>query len=433
MKSKVLIAAYYWPPAGGPGVQRWLKFAQYLPEFDWEPILYVPENPSYPVTDKSLLNEVPTDLKVIKTKIWEPYALAEKINPGNKKYKAGQFETHKEQSLLAKLSVYVRGNYFIPDARKFWVKPSVKFLRDFLKKEGIQTLITTGPPHSLHLIGLKLKKENPDFKWIADFRDPWTQISYHSQLKLTERSKKKHRELEKEVLKTADCVIATSFTDAVKYRKAGAKRVEVITNGFEEKDFQDLNKKGSDTEYFTLTYSGGLEAARNPRPVWEALEEIIREDDEFAKEFKLEFFGNLSEEVKKSILTHGLKNNLIERGYVSHKEAVEGICTSELLLLTNFPDEKSKGIIPGKLFEYIATGNPILAIGPKDGDVGRILEEKKGGRYFDYSQKEEIKEYILQIRNEWKSGERKSYPIPTQFSRRNLTKKLAEVLDGLDA
>lgn len=424
--NKVLIVTYYWPPAGGPGVQRWLKFANYLPEFGIEPIIYTPENPSYPLIDKTLSAEISPDLKVVRTKIWEPYQIAEKLNPKTKDYKAGNFEKSDKQSFLTRLSVFVRGNYFIPDARKFWVKPSVKFLKNYLLENQIETIITTGPPHSMHLIGLKLKKKNPNLKWIADFRDPWTQISYHKELKLTEKSSKKHLELEKLVLKSADCVIATSFSDGENFRNSGAKRVEVITNGFEESDFR-IGKFISNK--FKITYSGGLEFARNPLVVWETLKELIQENQEFKSDFELEFYGNLSQEVENSILENGLENHLIKKGYVSHKDAIQGIKNADLLLLTNFPDEKSRGIIPGKLFEYLATGNPVLAIGPKDGDVAKILKATQSGGYFTHFQKEEVKSFILEEFKKWKTEDIR-LPSSTidQYSRKNLTQKLVQLI-----
>lgn len=424
--NKILIVTYYWPLAGGPGVQRWLKFAKYLPEFGIEPIIYTPENPSYPLIDKTLSAEISPDLKVVRTKIWEPYQIAEKLNPKTKDYKAGNFEKSDKQSFLTRLSVFVRGNFFIPDARKFWVKPSVKFLKNYLQENQIETIITTGPPHSMHLIGLKLKKINPNLKWIADFRDPWTQISYHKELKLTDKSNKKHSELEKLVLKSADCVIATSFSDGENFRNSGANRVEVITNGFEESDFR-IGKFISNK--FKITYSGGLELARNPLVVWQALKDLIEENQEFKLDFELEFYGNLSQDVENSILENGLENHLIKKGYVSHKDAIQGIKNADLLLLTNFPDEKSKGIIPGKLFEYMATGNPVLAIGPKDGDVAKILKETQSGSYFLHTQKEDVKSFILEVFKKWKTEDiQLPSPAIDQYSRKNLTQKLVQLI-----
>lgn len=427
--NKVLIITYYWPPAGGPGVQRWLKFAQYLPEFGFEPIIYTPENPSYPIIDESLINEVSKDLKIIQKPIWEPYQIAEKINPTNRKFKAGQFGSSQKKSFLSRLSIFIRGNFFIPDARKFWVKPSVQFLESYLKENEIETIITTGPPHSLHLIGLKLKKKNPELKWVADFRDPWTQISYHSELQLTKSSQKKHQKWEAKVLGSADLVLATSFTDGDNFQKLGAQKVEVITNGFEAKNFQ-LGKILSSK--FKLTYSGGLEQARNPLIVWKALEELVLENEDFKSKLELVFYGNLSPEVEQSILDHGLVGNLLKKGYVSHQESIQGIKNADLLLLCNFPEEKSKGIIPGKIFEYLATGNPILAIGPNDGDVGKILLETQSGHYCLPNDLVKVKTSILKAFEQWEKQEINPPNDKIEvYSREKLSQKLAKSLKDL--
>ena len=444
---KILIITYYWPPAGGPGVQRWLKFAKYLPDFCWKPVIFTPENPSYPLIDETLENEVPKDLEIIKTKIWEPYQLAEKLNKSNKKFKAGQFDVGQNQSWKSKLSIWVRGNFFIPDARVFWVKPSVKFLKKYLKENHFDAFVTTGPPHSMHLIGLALKKEFPDLKWIADFRDPWTEISYYKHLKLTKSSDKKHRYLEEKVFKTADITLATSYTDAENFRKKGANSV-CITNGFEveseswsveelERDgvtsseienTQKLKHSNTQTK-FTLSYVGVLEQLRNPEVLWEVLNEILAENKEFATDFKLKFVGKVDDKILKELENSALKNSILNVGYLPHEKSVLEMKNSTLLLITNFPQESSKGIIPGKIFEYLSTGNKILSFGPKDADVATILEKTNAGKHFDYDEKENVKNYILNIYNQWKSGNLQSENGNIEdFSRRNLTKKLSEIL-----
>lgn len=428
---KILIITYYWPPAGGPGVQRWLKFTKYLPEFGYETYVYIPENPSYPILDDTLAKDVNPKVKLIKNKIWEPYQLAEKLNPKNKAYKGGHFEKKENQSLLSKLSVFVRGNFFIPDARKFWVNPSVAYLKDFLQKENIDTIVTSGPPHSLHLIGLKLKKQLPNIKWLADFRDPWTQISYHKELKLTSWAAKKHENLEREVMQKADVILATSYADGENFKKIGAKCVEVITNGFEEVK-QQTEK---DQKYFHLTYSGGLEILRNPASLWKALSEIIAENQSFKEDFKLDFYGSLADDVKQTIIDQGLENNLIVHGYVSHQESLNAINAANILLLTNFDNQASKGIIPGKLFEYMATGNPILAIGPTDADVEKILQKTEAGNYFMPQQVEEMKGFILSVYRQWLVNPNQKFETNEkevqQFNRKNLTSKLVEVMNRL--
>lgn len=426
---KILIITYYWPPAGGPGVQRWLKFAKYLPEYGWKPVIYTPENPSYPLTDESLIKEVPKNIEIVKTKIWEPYQWAEKLNKSNKKFKAGQFDVGKNQSWKSRLSIWVRGNFFIPDARVFWVKPSVTFLEQYLKENKIDVVVTSGPPHSLHLIGLNLKKQLPDIKWIADFRDPWTEISYYKHLKLTRRSDNKHRRLESEVFKNADITLATSYTDAENFRKNGANAV-CITNGFDETDAQTKFLNAAVTEEkFTLSYIGVLEQLRNPENLWQALNDLVRTNADFAENFMLKFAGRIDDKILSFLENSGLKNHILNLGYLSHDKAVEEMEKSSLLLITNFPNESSKGIIPGKIFEYLATGKQIISFGPCEADVSTILNETKAGKHFGYHNAETVKAFILEKFELWRNhsltGTNQNID---QFSRRNLTKQLAEIL-----
>lgn len=427
---KILIITYYWPPAGGPGVQRWLKFAKYLPEFGWKPIIFTPENPSYPLIDESLMKDVPEDLEIIKTKIWEPYQLAEKLNKSNKKFKAGQFDVGNNQSWKSKLSIWVRGNFFIPDARVFWVNPSVKYLEEYLKTNKIDVVVTSGPPHSLHLIGLDLKKKFPAIKWIADFRDPWTEISYYKHLKLTNKSDKKHRQLESDVFKNADITLATSYTDAENFRKNGANAV-CITNGFDESDSsnsQTLKPSNSPTK-FTLSYIGVLEQLRNPENLWKAIDDLVKTNNDFSENFKLKFVGRIDDKILNSIENSSLKNYIDNLGYLSHDKAIDEMSSSSMLLITNFPNESSKGIIPGKIFEYLATGKQIISFGPDDADVAKILNETDAGKHFGYQDSETIKQFISEKFELWKSGNLlENTGTIEQFSRRNLTKTLAEIL-----
>lgn len=439
-QKKILIISYYWPPAGGPGVQRWLKFVKYLPDFGWEPTIFIPENPSYPIVDETLQKDVPKNLKIIKTKIWEPYQLAEKFGKDNKKFKAGQFDVGENQSWKAKLSIFVRGNFFIPDARVFWVKPSVEFLEKYLKVNHYDVLVTTGPPHSLHLIGLGLKKKFPDLKWIADFRDPWTEISYYKHLKLTKIADKKHRKLESEVFKNADITLATSYTDAENFRKKGANAF-CITNGFDvdasttlsmtEENSKTLSLSNS-TIKFKLSYIGVLEQLRNPEILWETLNDLVQENADFRNDFELNFVGRLDDKILQKIESSALKNNLTNLGYQTHDVALKHMQDSSVLLMTNFPQESSKGIIPGKIFEYLATGKTILSFGPKDADVEKILSETKAGKHFGYDEKENLKNFILESYQNWKLGtlNQNSENIE-QFSRKNLTQKLVDLMNKI--
>jgi len=427
---KVLIVTYYWPPAGGPGVQRWLKFAKYLPEFGFEPIMYTPENPSYPLVDETLVKEVPENIKIVKTKIWEPYQIAEKFSKSNKKFKGGQFDVGKNQSFMSKLSIFIRGNFFIPDARKFWVKPSIEFLKQYLVENQIDIIVTTGPPHSLHLIGLGLKKDLPNLKWIADFRDPWTEISYYKHLKLTSSSDKKHRQLEKSVFENADLTLATSYTDAENFRKNGANAF-CVTNGFDESTLTTLSVTFEKTK-FTLSYVGVLEQLRNPENLWNALKELCEKHQDFAEDFELKLVGRVDDKILIDIENSVLKDNIQNLGYLAHDDSVKEMEKSDLLLITNFPNDNSKGIIPGKLFEYLATGKKIISFGPQSADVETILNKTKAGKHFDYSENIEIQNFIYSLYEDWKVGKsiQNSADI-NEFSRKELTRQLSGLIKEL--
>ena len=422
---KVLIILYYWPPAGGPGVQRWLKFVKYLTDFDIEPIVYCPENPSYPITDTSLVNEIPTNIKVLKQPIKEPYGLAGLFSKGSaKKISSGVIPKAKKQSFIQKTMLYVRGNYFIPDARKNWVKPSVSYLTNYIKAHQIKTIITTGPPHSLHLIGLGLK-ESLDIKWLADFRDPWTTIGYHKDLKLTKASKVKHEELELKVLNSADKIIVTSKHTKQEFQTKTNQPITVITNGYDSHSVK-IEQKDS---LFTLAHIGSLLSNRNPTILWEVLSELIHQKEEFSKAFQLNLIGVVSDDVLESIYSYGLKSYVNNIGYVNHDEAIGFQLKSQLLLLIEINSEDTKAIIPGKVFEYLTAETPIIAIGPKDADVEEIIKSTNTGFYFNYTQKVQLKAQILECFEAFQNKTLKVNAVGLQpYSRKALTEKLAALL-----
>jgi len=422
---KVLIITYYWPPAGGPGVQRWLKFVKYLPDFGIEPIVYIPENPTYPLMDEKLLSEVPENLTILKNKIIEPYGWASVFSKkSTEKISSGIIPHQKKQSFVQKMMLWVRGNLFIPDARVLWVKPSVSYLSKYIQENGIDTVITTGPPHSLHLIGLQLK-ENLSIKWIADFRDPWTTIGYHKALKLTKSSAQKHKELEKKVMNTADFLLVTSPTTKKEFEAITIKPIHVITNGY---DVENVGRPALD-EKFTLAHIGSFLSERNPRVLWKALRELTKENPDFRKHFQLKLIGATSQEVLDTITEFKLTDFVNNLGYVSHQEAVEQQRKSQVLLLIEIDSEDTKSIIPGKLFEYMVSERPILAIGPKDADFSEILKQTNTGTFALYDEKDKVKETILNYFNLYLEKNLKVYPVGLQqYSRKNLTKELAALL-----
>ncbi len=425
-KRKVLIICYYWPPAGGPGVQRWLKFVKYLPEFGIEPVVYCPENPSYPIIDESLVGEIPNDIIILKQPIKEPYGLANVFSKGRaKQISSGVIPKAKKQSIVERLMLYVRGNFFIPDARKNWVNPSVSFLSNYIKEHQIETVITTGPPHSLHLIGLQLKARF-GIKWITDFRDPWTTIGYHKDLKLTKSSIAKHKSLESKVLNTTDHIIVTSNHTKNEFLTKTSQPVTVITNGY---DSHSVRVEGKDKK-FTLSHIGSLLSERNPSILWEVLSELVAENKAFSKAFQLNLIGVVSDDVIVSINQYGLENHLIVLGYVSHQEAIAFQMKSQVLLLIEIDSEDTKAIIPGKVFEYLISETPILAIGPKDSDVEQIITSTNTGTYFNYSQKQELKSQVLKYFEAYQNNSFQLNGIGLQkYHRKALTKQLASLLN----
>lgn len=422
---KVLIITYYWPPAGGPGVQRWLKFVKYLPEFGVQPIVYVPKNPTYPIIDDELVAEVSNEAIILKKKIFEPYGMASIFSKNKtKKISSGIIPNQRKQSFMEKVFLWIRGNVFIPDARVFWVKPSVRFLERYIQENNIDTIITSGPPHSLHLIGLNLKQKS-SIKWIADFRDPWTTIGYHNKLKLSKSAAKKHKELEREVLNSADVLLVTSETTKREFQVLTSKPIEVITNGY---DVEKVEKQPLE-EKFSIAHIGSFLSERNPRILWKCLKEIAKEHPDFKKDFELKLIGATSQEVLDAISEFKLEKYVNNLGYVSHKIAVEHQRKSQVLLLIEINSEETKSIIPGKLFEYMVSERPILAIGPEGSDFAKIITETNTGTFVKYDEGEKLKETILKLYSEYKSGNLKSHAIGLQqYSRRNLTEKLSKLL-----
>jgi hypothetical protein len=424
---KVLIITYYWPPAGGPGVQRWLKFVKYLPDFGVQPIVYVPENPTYPILDEGLQNEVSDKAIILKNKIFEPYQLAGIFSKKQtQKISSGIIPAAKKQSFLEKLLLWIRGNLFIPDARKYWVNPSIVYLKKYIQENNIDTIVTSGPPHSLHLIGLKLQEEL-DVKWFADFRDPWTTIGYHKALKLSSYADKKHKQLESKVLTTADTIIVTSKTTKTEFQALTNKPIEVITNGY---DLENIPKQSLDDK-FTMAHIGSFLSDRNPKALWEVLQDLVLENEKFAAHFQLKLIGKISQEILEIISEFQLDAYCNNLGYVSHTEALEHQRKSQVLLLIEIDSEETKSIIPGKLFEYMVSERPIIAIGPKDSDFAEIITSTNTGVFFTYSEKERLKKTILSYFELFLENKLQVHPIGLQqYSRKNLTEKLVSILNN---
>jgi hypothetical protein len=385
-----LLITYYWPPAGGAGVHRWLRFSKFFKNNGWNLHIYCPENAAWPNRDPSLEKEVSTDLTIIRRPIFEPHKyLGKKNNPNQ----GSGITQQKEGNLFQHFVIWVRGNLFIPDARIFWIKPSARFLSKYLEKNpDIETIISTGPPHSMHMIALRLKDKHPNIQWVADFRDPWTEIDFYQDLLPGKWADKRHHKLEKQVLKQADKVVTISQTGAEDLERIAQRKVEVITNGFTFPEFD--TKKIKLDKKFTIAHFGSMPFARNPKALWEALEELLVEIPGLSSVLSLRLIGSVDFHILDKIHASGLTPYLEQMATVSHQKSLEMQRKTQLLLLVANRSGNVKGILTGKFFEYLGAKRPILAIGENNSDLETAMNHTNAGFFAGYEEKDQIKHYI---------------------------------------
>jgi glycosyltransferase involved in cell wall biosynthesis len=422
MRVPVLIITYYWPPSGGAGVQRWLKFSKYLPEFGWDPIILTVDQTyaAYPVTDNSLADDLPSTVKVFTTPATNYFNIYKK---DKSRIPSAGFANNVDNTFKGKLFRFVRGNFFIPDPRRGWNKYAFKKACELIETAGIRHVITTSPPHSTQLIGLKIKKRYPAIKWIADLRDPWTDIYYYKQFYPTIVSKAIDLKYEKSVLKKSDKIITVgaSLKTLFSTKIPGLERkTEVITNGYDESDFKDIPK--ITPKRFTITYVGTLSDIYPIEGLIPALKTLQAED----KDFILRFVGTVSEKTKKMLVNEIPDNHLDFLPYVAHNKAVKHMCSSSLLLLIIPLHQSGKSIITGKIFEYMASGKPVLCFGPVDGDAALIIKSCGAGRTFSYYDTMNISGFV---KDTYKHPGVSDIQAIQNYSRINLGKRISEVLN----
>jgi len=429
---KVLIITYYWPPSGGSGVQRWLKFVKYLPSYQWEPHVFTPENPSFTIQDPSLEKDVPPEAEVIRFPIWEPYDFFYRISGwfGTKRQASpAAVVPSKNRTLFQNISAWIRGNLFIPDPRRFWVKPSVEFLSDYLTRNGIQTVITTGPPHSLHLIGLKLKSKDPSLRWLADFRDPWTSWGMWDSLMVSKLVRKLHRKMEARVLASANEIITITPFYARQFEHLAQRPVRLLTNGFDEDDFREIVYRR--TNKFIIRHVGIINEKCDPRPFMEGLKRKIASDGDFARDVQVEFIGEVHPDFRQYISeTSVLQKVTVFPGSVPHEDliALYGSSSLLLLILTGYKD--AEGFLPGKLFEYFATGLPVMGVGPTDGDAAALIKETGAGVMVESKDEAGIRKALDDAYRGWQRDEKPhiNFSGVQAFSRKQITAQLADIL-----
>jgi glycosyltransferase involved in cell wall biosynthesis len=426
---KVLIITYYWPPSGGSGVQRWLKFVKYLREFGVEPIVLTidPHFATFPNYDYSLLKEIPEGIEIHTTQASSPFELYKKVR--KKDAPQAGFSGEKTSGLVDKVMRFIRGNFFIPDARIGWNKFAIEKAKEIIQQNNIDSIITSSPPHSTQLIGLELKRIF-NLNWLADLRDPWTEIYYNKELFRTSLAKKKDYKLEQLCLKNADKIVVVS-EDIKRHFGANRKeildKINVIPNGFDEADFLEVKSKLEGENLISknitnkvISYVGNLGEQYPVEGFLEAFSEIVKNDSEW----KLQFIGNCHDGVKRMVELLKILANVEFIPYVNHSEAIDFMLKASILLLIIPEIENNKGILTGKLFEYLATGNTIINIGPKDGDAAAILNENAISITLNPTEKQEIIDFIL---NSTPSDSKMNF-TKSKFSRKNLTGEMANLI-----
>lgn len=418
---KVLIITYYWPPGSGAGVQRWLKFTKYLPGLGWEPLILTvdPVYATYPAIDNTLSGEVSSDLKVYRTKATDYFRL---YSRDKSRIPSAGFALDQKKNIPGWVTKFMRGNFFIPDPRKGWNRFAFSRACTIIDKEKIENIITTSPPHSTQLIGLRLKKKYPGINWIADLRDPWTDIYFYRQFHPTFISRLVDEGYEKKVLKTADRIatVGRSLKELFSSKVPGSgEKIEVITNGYDPDDFK--GKIPSKPVVFTISYIGTLS---DSYPISGFLDSLSVFNGK-GTDFRLRFVGFISKGQKEVILSSVDYSKVDFIPYVEHSRSVNYLLDSSALLLI-IPDHHSNNtIISGKLFEYLAACKPVICMGPVGGDAELILSETGHGKTFGYNDSSGVAEYLRYLISNPLIGDKTA---PAQYSRELLTGKVARLL-----
>jgi len=425
---KVLVIAYYWPPSAGSGVQRWLKFVKYLRLYDWEPIVYTPANPDFDLKDEKLLDEIPAGIQIIKQPIFEPFQIYSKLV--GQKADAQVNPVMKGEGKIswkARLALWIRANVFIPDSRMFWINPSVSFLNKWLSENKVDAMVTTGPPHSMHMIGLGIKKKH-DIPWLADFRDPWTKIDFYHELPLEPWADRQHKRFESLVCRKANHVVVVSNQMKEDALESGYRNVSVVTNGYDPADI-DLSQPMTMDEKFSIIHIGMLGKARSHPTFWNGLNELRQENPDLARHMEVRIYGVADPIVQQQIAGFSNTSWIKFLPYVPHSEVIQIQRAARVLLLSVNNVPSAKGIVTGKIFEYLAIGRPVLCIGPVDGDAAHIIREAEAGPVVGFDDGEGLKRAVLELFEQWKSGNDASASGSVEkYSRKALCGRIAEIL-----
>ena len=411
MSKKIGILTYYWPPAGGSGVQRWLRFSNELAKLGHDIHVFTYKNPKYPIVDKELLNKVDSKVKVNFISGFElPNFLTNKNSNSAESFKSSSVKS------------FVRELFFFPDTRKYLISPSVKYIKNYIEKTPLNYLITSGPPHSMHLVGLKLKN-TINLKWIADFRDPWSNFIQNKFLNKLESTKIKHENKENLVLKFSDAVLTTSKSLNNIFKKKNHNTF-YTPSGFENFIKPKAYNK------FRILYAGSMKEFQNPINLWVVLKELIESDNSFKNLVEIILIGNIDKNIIENKEFRHLQNTKIV-SYLSKNNLDKEISISELLMVCSVNIEGSNDIIPGKFFHYLSSGKRILGISNKGTDLENIIKETKSGMSFSYDNHTDLKNYIYKCFSDYKDGKVNNQKIDNKFLASNIAIKIDKIVSKL--
>lgn len=429
---RVLVITNHWPPTGGRPVYRWLKLCKYLPEFGWQPMVFAPEPSDSDLVDDSLFVDVASDQQVVRFPVPAPsptYTLAAKLLIGDHELFAGSRRPHSEDwTSKQQLFAWIHDNMLIPDARAPWVDPAVSFLTDYLINAKVSVVLSTGPPHSMHLVGQALAR-NLDLPWVADFRNPWRiNLEEDHRIPPLAWSRKKHRRLRQSVIRGADALVVTAPTYVAELQFAGANFVEVLTDGF---DYADLPKpRVLNRNRFIIHHSGDLTPDTNHEVFWEALRNVGRGVLGFQSNVEIELVGHVHSSVIEMAERYGFATNVQATGPSKRAEALDRMASAHVLLLPVDRSGRGPGQIPDQTYDYLAAGRPILAIGPREGDLARILTETRSGAVVEFDDYHGLKQIIDNWYRRFQDDSLQIDPIGREkYQSDKLAAQMAELLE----
>ena len=421
-KKSVGILTYYWPPSGGSGVQRWLRFSNHLAELGWEVHVFTFKNPQFEVIDNDNIGLVNPSIKVNKIKGFEPSKFLKSLFTYKSKFRTysdGVGFRHDNSSIT---SAVIRELFFFPDARKFLIGPAYKFIKKYFQENNLNHLITTGPPHSMHNVGLRLKRDIK-IKWITDFRDPWSNFFQNKLLNQLESTQKKHLREEERILKNADAVLTTAKSLNQEFSKVN-NECFYIPSGFKNTISCKTHKK------FRILYAGSMKPIQNPRNLWAALSDLIETKEDFKELVEIVLIGNIDNHILVSDEFKRIKKRKIIDP-ISKSELDKEIGISELLVVCSVNMKSSNDIIPGKFFHYLSSNKNILGITNKGSDLENIIIDTQSGKSFDYNNYHDLKNYIYENFKDYLIGKSKKRKTVSKYMSSNIAQKIEQIITKL--